>query len=66
MNYWLFTCNPKRYPVVFHDLEMNSINRWMVGIHKKGIEIGDKVAFGLVETAILESTCFRNRREFDL
>jgi hypothetical protein len=45
MNYWLFTCNPKRYPVVFHDLEMNSINRWMVGVHKKEIAIGDKVAF---------------------
>ena len=48
MNYWLFTCNPKRYPVVFHDLEMNSINRWMVGVHKKGIEIGDKVAFWIL------------------
>jgi hypothetical protein len=45
MNYWLFTCNPKRYPVVFHDLEMNSINRWMVGVHKNEIAIGDKVAF---------------------
>lgn len=45
MNYWLFTCNPKRYPNVFHELEMNSINRWMVGVHKKEIEIGDKVAF---------------------
>ena len=45
MNYWLFTCNPKRYPVVFHDLEMNSINRWMVGVHKNEIGIGDKVAF---------------------
>jgi hypothetical protein len=45
MNYWLFTCNPKRYPVVFHDLEMNSINRWMVSVHKKEIAIGDKVAF---------------------
>lgn len=45
MNYWLFTCNPKRYPVVFHELEMNAIKRWMVGVHKKEIEIGDKVAF---------------------
>ena len=45
MNYWLFTCNPKRYPTVFHELEMNLISRWMVGVHKKEIEIGDKVAF---------------------
>jgi hypothetical protein len=45
MNYWLFTCNPKRYPRVFQELEKNSINRWMVGVHKSEIEIGDKVAF---------------------
>ena len=45
MNYWLFTCNPKRYPRVFQELEKNSINRWMVGVHKSDIEIGDKVAF---------------------
>jgi len=44
VNYWLFTCNPKNYDIVFHDLEMNSINRWMVGVHKKEIKIGDKVA----------------------
>ena len=45
MNYWLFTCNPKRYPRVFQELEKNSINRWMVGVHKSEMEIGDKVAF---------------------
>ena len=45
MNYWLFTCNPKRYPRVFQELEKNSINRWMVGVHKSEIKIGDKVAF---------------------
>ena len=45
MNYWLFTCNPKRYPRVFQELEKNSINRWMVSVHKSEIKIGDKVAF---------------------
>ncbi len=45
MNYWLFTCNPKRYPRVFQELEKNSINRWMVGVHNSEMEIGDKVAF---------------------